>query len=83
MCQADSFKMGPGHVENVDCLEHLLGLSRQDRASVVQNSKAGGEAEARQGLMIGGPEGCRAGDRVHQYLSSVNTSGTNVDTLPG
>ncbi|XP_010751631.1 protein ABHD18 isoform X1 [Larimichthys crocea] len=82
-CGADSFKMGPGHVENVDCLEHLLGLSRQDRASVVQNSKAGGEAEARQGLMIGGPEGCRAGDRVHQYLSSVNTSGTNVDTLPG
>ncbi|TKS71973.1 Protein ABHD18 [Collichthys lucidus] len=64
-CGADSFKMGPGHVENVDCLEHLLGLSGQDRASVVQNSKAGGEAEARRGLMIGGPEGCRAGDTLY------------------
>ncbi|KAG8003757.1 Protein ABHD18, partial [Nibea albiflora] len=80
---ADSFKMGPEHLETVDCLEHLLGLSGQDRASVVQNSKAGGEAEARQGLLISGPEGCRAGDRVHQYLSSVNTSGKNMDTLPG
>lgn len=81
-CQADSFKMGPELVKNTDSLEHLLGLSGDDRASVGKNSKAGGEAEARRGLLIGGgSEGGGAGDRVDQFLSSVNSSGTSLDTL--
>ncbi|XP_033489020.1 protein ABHD18 [Epinephelus lanceolatus] len=80
-CGADSFKMGPEFSKNVDPLEHLLGLSGDDRASVAQNSKAGGEAEAERGLLIGGsPEGGRA--RVDQLLSSVNSSGMSLDTLP-
>ncbi|XP_029297542.1 protein ABHD18 [Cottoperca gobio] len=39
-CGADSFKMGPEFVKNVDSFEHLLGLSGEERASVDQNSKA-------------------------------------------
>ncbi|XP_044061791.1 protein ABHD18 isoform X1 [Siniperca chuatsi] len=81
-CGADSFKMGPELVKNADSLEHLLGLSGHDRASVGQNSRAGGEAEAGRGLLIGGgPEGGGAGDRVDQFLS-VNSSGTSLDALP-
>lgn len=80
-CGADSFKMGPEFSKNVDPLEHLLGLSGDDRASVAQNSKAEGEAEAERGLLIGGsPEGGRT--RVDQLLSSVNSSGMSLDTLP-
>lgn len=81
--QADSFKMGPELVKNAGSLEHLLGLSGDDGASVGKNSKARGEAEAGRGLWIGGgPEGGGAGDRVDQFLSSVNSSGTSLDTLP-
>lgn len=74
-CGADSFKMGPDFAQNVDSLEHLLGLSGD------QNPKAGGEAETGRGLLIGGgPEGGRAS--VDQLLSSVNSSGMSLDTLP-
>ncbi|XP_042274807.1 protein ABHD18 [Thunnus thynnus] len=80
-CGADSFKMGQELVKNspgsVDSLEHLLGLSGDDNASEAKYSKAGGEAEAGRGLLIGGP-----GDKVDQLLSSVNSSGINLDTLP-
>ncbi|XP_073342532.1 protein ABHD18 isoform X2 [Pagrus major] len=81
-CGADSFKMGPELVKNADSLEHLLGLSGDDRESVGPKFKAGGEAEAGQGLLIGkGSEGGRAGDRVYQFLSSVNSRGTSLDSL--
>ncbi|XP_045887065.1 protein ABHD18 [Micropterus dolomieu] len=81
-CGADSFKMGPELVKNTDTLEHLLGLSEVDKASLGQNSKAGGKAEAGRGLLIGGgPEGAGAGDRLDQFLS-VNSSGTSLGTLP-
>ncbi|KAK2903779.1 hypothetical protein Q8A73_010436 [Channa argus] len=68
-CGADSFKMSPELVKNVDSIEHLLGLS-------------GGQAEAGRGLLIGGgPEGDRAGDRMdHLLSSSVNSYGTSLDT---
>lgn len=67
--------MGPDFAQNVDSLEHLLGLSGD------QNPKAGGEAETGRGLLIGGgPEGGRAS--VDQLLSSVNSSGMSLDTLP-
>ncbi|XP_041799608.1 protein ABHD18 isoform X2 [Chelmon rostratus] len=82
-CGADSFKMVPELVKNVDSLEHLLGLSEDDRASVGQNSKARGEIQDGQGLLIGkGSAESRAGDRVHQFLSSVNSCGRSLDTLP-
>lgn len=79
--QADSFKMGPDLLKNVDTLEHLLGLSGDDRVSVGQNCKAGGETEAGRGLLIG-TEGGGAGDRVDQLLSSVNSNGMSLGTLP-
>ncbi|XP_042349068.1 protein ABHD18 [Plectropomus leopardus] len=80
-CGADSFKMGPEFTKNVDSLEHLLGLSGGARASMGQSSKAGGEAEAGRGLLIGGgPAG--GGARVDQLLSSVNSSGMSMDTQP-
>lgn len=80
-CGADSFKMGPDFAKNMESLEHLLGLSGDDRASAGQNPKAGGEAEAGRGLLIGGgPEG--GGASVDQLLSSVNSSGMSLDTLP-
>ncbi|XP_051277210.1 protein ABHD18 isoform X2 [Dicentrarchus labrax] len=80
-CGADSFKMGPELMKNTDSLEHLLGLSGEDSVSVGHNSKAGGEAEAGRDLLIGkGPEGGGARDRVHQFLSSVNSSGTSLET---
>lgn len=75
--------MDPELVKNADPLEHLLSLSGNDRLSAGPNSKAGGEAEAMQVLLIDkGSKGVRAGDRVHQFLSSVNSSGTNLDTQP-
>ncbi|XP_078117180.1 protein ABHD18 isoform X5 [Sander vitreus] len=78
---ADSFKMGPEFAKNVDSSEHLLVLSGDDRATVGLNSKAGGEAEAGRGLFIGG--GLKGGSaRVDQLLSSVNSSGMSLDTLP-
>ncbi|XP_031169672.1 protein ABHD18 isoform X3 [Sander lucioperca] len=78
---ADSFKMGPEFAKNVDSSEHLLVLSGDDRATVGLNSKAGGEAEAGRGLFIGG--GLEGGSaRVDQLLSSVNSSGMSLDTLP-
>ncbi|XP_039670254.1 protein ABHD18 isoform X3 [Perca fluviatilis] len=78
---ADSFKMGPEFAKNVDSSEHLLVLSGGDRATVGLNSKAGGEAEAGRGLFIGG--GLEGGSaRVDQLLSSVNSSGMSLDTLP-
>ncbi len=81
--QADSFKMGPELVKNVDSLEHLLGLSRNERVSVGQNSKAGGGAKAGQGGLIGeGPEESWIGSRAQQFLSSVNSNGPSLDSLP-
>ncbi|XP_075948196.1 protein ABHD18 [Anarhichas minor] len=80
-CGADSFRMGPDFTKNVDSLEHLLGLSGDVRASVGHNSKAGGDAEAGQGLLIGaGPEG--GGTRVDQLLSSGNSTGMSLGTPP-
>lgn len=81
--QADSFKMDPELVKNADLLEHLLSFSGNDRLSVDPDSKAGGQAEAMQVLLTEkGLEGIKVGDRVHQILSSVNNSGTNLDTQP-
>ncbi|XP_031695379.1 protein ABHD18 [Anarrhichthys ocellatus] len=80
-CGADSFRMGPDFTKNVESLEHLLGLSGDVRVSVGHNSKAGGDAEAGQGLLIGaGPEG--GGTRVDQLLSSGNSTGMSLGTPP-
>uniref|UniRef100_A0A7N6AQ85 Abhydrolase domain containing 18 n=1 Tax=Anabas testudineus TaxID=64144 RepID=A0A7N6AQ85_ANATE len=67
-CGADSFKMSPEPVKQVDSLEHLLGLS-------------GEEAETRRGLLVDPEEG-GAGDRLHHLLSShVNSHGQSLDSL--
>ncbi|XP_059202249.1 protein ABHD18 [Centropristis striata] len=80
-CGADSFKVGREFAKSVDSLEHLLGLSGDDRVSAGQSSKAGRETEAGPGLFFdGGPEGGRA--RVDQLLSSVSSSGMSLDTFP-
>ncbi|XP_040904429.1 protein ABHD18 [Toxotes jaculatrix] len=72
-CGADSFKMGPELVKNVDSVEHLLGLSGGER---------GGKSEAGRGLLIGGClESGGARDRVDHLLSSVNSGGTSLDSL--
>ncbi|XP_070693302.1 protein ABHD18-like [Pempheris klunzingeri] len=82
-CGADSLKMDPELVQNADSLEHLLGLSGDDRLQAVygqgEKPKAGGEAG--RGLLIGTEEG-RTGDRLDEFLSSVNNSGTSLDTRP-
>lgn len=68
MYQADSFKMSPEPVKQVDSLEHLLGLS-------------GEEAETRRGLLVDPEEG-GAGDRLHHLLSShVTSHGQSLDSL--
>nr|XP_046262244.1 protein ABHD18 isoform X2 [Scatophagus argus] len=80
-CGVDSFKMDPELVKNADSLDHLCGLSGDDRASMGKNSKAAREVETEHRLYIGkGPE--RVGAGVHQLLSSVNISGMNIDSLP-
>ncbi|XP_034738957.1 protein ABHD18 isoform X3 [Etheostoma cragini] len=77
---ADSFKMGPEFAKNVDSSENLFVLSRDDRVSLGQNSKPGGDAEAGRGLLIGGGlEGDSA--KVDQLFSSMNSSGLSLDTL--
>ncbi|KAA8579396.1 hypothetical protein FQN60_018673 [Etheostoma spectabile] len=77
---ADSFKMGPEFAKNVDSSENLLVLSGDNRVSLGQNSKPGGEAEAGRGLFIGGGlEGDSA--KVDQLFSSVNSNGMSLDTL--
>ncbi|XP_023273558.1 protein ABHD18 [Seriola lalandi dorsalis] len=82
-CGADSFKMGQDLGRNMDPIEHLLGVSGGDRASVDRFSKAGGEAEAGHGLLFGGgPGGGGAGDRLDHLLSSVNSRGASLDSLP-
>lgn len=82
-CGADSFKMGPELVKNVDSFEHLLGLPGADRASVGQSPKDRGEAEAVQGLLVdGGPDGTGPGDRIDHLFSSLNGHGTSLETLP-
>ncbi|XP_032366522.1 protein ABHD18 isoform X2 [Etheostoma spectabile] len=79
-CGADSFKMGPEFAKNVDSSENLLVLSGDNRVSLGQNSKPGGEAEAGRGLFIGGGlEGDSA--KVDQLFSSVNSNGMSLDTL--
>ncbi|XP_034738959.1 protein ABHD18 isoform X5 [Etheostoma cragini] len=79
-CGADSFKMGPEFAKNVDSSENLFVLSRDDRVSLGQNSKPGGDAEAGRGLLIGGGlEGDSA--KVDQLFSSMNSSGLSLDTL--
>ncbi|XP_054872309.1 protein ABHD18 isoform X2 [Amphiprion ocellaris] len=74
-CGADSFKMVPGLLKNVNSLDHLLSLSGDHEVSVSQYSKTQMEAEVRGGL-----EGCRAGER-EQESSSLNSSGTSLDTV--
>lgn len=70
-CGADSFKMVPDLLKNVNSLDHLLGLSGDHEVSVSPCSK-------RQ--MVGGDlEGCRTGERDQQ--PSVNSSRTSMDTL--
>uniref|UniRef100_A0A3P8TJK5 Abhydrolase domain containing 18 n=1 Tax=Amphiprion percula TaxID=161767 RepID=A0A3P8TJK5_AMPPE len=74
-CGADSFKMVPGLLKNVNSLDHLLSLSGDHEVSVSQYSKTQMEAEVGGGL-----EGCRAGER-EQESSSLNSSGTSLDTV--
>lgn len=74
-CGADSFKMVPELLKNVDSLDHLLGLSGGHK--VGQYSKPQTEAEVGGGL-----EGFQAGEREQRLSSSVNSSGTNLDSLP-
>ncbi|XP_078145352.1 protein ABHD18 isoform X2 [Centroberyx gerrardi] len=86
-CGADSFKMGQDLVKNspgsLGSLEHLLGLAGDEGTSVGQYSRAGGEAEAGRGLLIGGDPGeGRAGARLDQLFLSVNSSGRSLDSLP-
>ncbi|KAM9850062.1 protein ABHD18 isoform 2-T2 [Aulostomus maculatus] len=85
-CGADSFKRArvlmnsPG---GMDSLEHLLGLSGDDRVSVGQYSKAGGKAGPGPGLLFGGdPREGQAGDRVHHLFSSLKGTDTNLGSLP-
>nr|XP_043896973.1 protein ABHD18 isoform X1 [Solea senegalensis] len=63
-CGADSLKMGPDFVKNMDSIEQLLTFSG---ASVDQYSKARGGTEV---------------DKVDHLLSSVNNSGTSLDSGP-
>lgn len=67
-CGADSFKMGQAIMKSGDPIEHLLGLSGADK----------GESVAGHGLLFGGG----TGDRVDHLLSSVNSRGTGLDSLP-
>lgn len=72
--------MDPELVKNAVPLEHLLSLTGNERLNMGPNSTAGGETEATQVLLLNkGPERARAGDRVHQFLSSANTNGTSLD----
>ncbi|XP_008279127.1 protein ABHD18 isoform X2 [Stegastes partitus] len=76
-CGADSFKMVPELLKNVESLDHLLGLSGDHKVSLGQYSTAQMETE-----VGGGPEGCRAGMIEQQLSSSGNNRGTSLDTLP-
>ncbi|XP_053284466.1 protein ABHD18 isoform X2 [Pleuronectes platessa] len=79
-CGADSLRMGTEPLKNADTIESLLGLSRGERPSVGQYTETGREGEVEQGPLIGrGPKGGRNGDKDH-LLSSVNNSGTSLDT---
>lgn len=73
-CGADSFKMVPDLLKNVNSLDHLLGLSGDHEVSVSPYSKRQMEAEAGGGL-----GGCRTGERKQQ--PSGNSSRTSMDTL--
>ncbi|CAJ1058412.1 Hypothetical predicted protein [Xyrichtys novacula] len=64
-CGADSFKMGQDFMKDPGSLEGLLGLS-EDRTSVGQRTG--------RGLLIGE-------DQVDQFLSTVGSSGTTVDSV--
>lgn len=66
-CGADSFKMGPAPLKNVDPLEHLLGLSGDHRVSVGRYSRTGGELETN--------------GRDH-LSASGNSRGSGLDALP-
>ena len=81
VCQADSLRMGTGLLKNAEAIEQLLGLSKGERASVGQYTKTGWEGEVDKGPpLIGGcPKGGRDGDK-DLLLSSVNNSGTSLDT---
>ncbi|XP_029368368.1 protein ABHD18 isoform X1 [Echeneis naucrates] len=82
-CGADSFKMGQDFGRNVDSKDRLLDLSGGDRVSVNTYTKAGGETQVGQSLLFG--EGHRegmAGGNVDHLLSSLDNSGTNLDTIP-
>ncbi|XP_029917634.1 protein ABHD18 isoform X2 [Myripristis murdjan] len=86
-CGADSFKMGQDLVKNSpgcwDTMESILGLNEADNASAGPYSRAGGDTEAQQRLLIGGgPVRCPSGSRLDQLLSSMNSSGRSLDTLP-
>uniref|UniRef100_A0A3Q3VMJ2 Uncharacterized protein n=1 Tax=Mola mola TaxID=94237 RepID=A0A3Q3VMJ2_MOLML len=74
-CAADSFKMDSELEKNADTADHLLSLS--ENAGL--NFEARGEAAATQAVLnIKGPEGVRVGDRVRQFSSSLNSSGTKL-----
>ncbi|XP_030001707.1 protein ABHD18 isoform X1 [Sphaeramia orbicularis] len=86
-CGADSFKMAQELVKNsagpVESLEHLLGFSRDHSVSVEQYSKIRGEVDTGRGLLIGRGSGRPSSrDIVDQFISSINSNGTNLDTLP-
>lgn len=81
--QADSFKMGHAIMKSSNSIEHLLGLSRGDKTSMDGFSNAGRESVAGNDFLFGGsPAGGGAGDRVEHLLSSVNSRGTSMDSLP-
>ncbi|XP_026185709.1 protein ABHD18 isoform X3 [Mastacembelus armatus] len=81
-CGADSFKISPERIKNVDAIDHLLGLPGSDKASEGKYSKAGGEAEDGQDWLVGGASGGgKSGNRLH-HLSSLQGCKKSLDTMP-
>ncbi|XP_008325909.1 protein ABHD18 isoform X2 [Cynoglossus semilaevis] len=77
-CGADSIKMGPELVKNMDCVEHLLSLSGPGRAPVTRFSSSEADPE----VLIGGVDKKSGpGDRAEHILSAVKTTGTKVESV--
>lgn len=78
MSKADSIKMGPELVKNMDCVEHLLSLSGPGRAPVTRFSSSEADPE----VLIGGVDKKSGpGDRAEHILSAVKTTGTKVESV--
>ncbi|KAG7241943.1 hypothetical protein INR49_024690 [Caranx melampygus] len=75
-CGADSFKMGQAIMKSGDSIEHLLGLSGGDKASMDRFSNAGGESVAGHDLLFGGGP---AGEQLETKLSGQQHTAQDED----